>query len=284
MAELFQIHPADSRITRITDAAGTHMYLVRGDREAALLDTGVGYGRLDEVVRSLTDLPVKTFITHGHVDHAMGAGAFADAWISPLDRALYLEHSDADVRLGYLRGNAGSSGMSARDIAPELLQPVKPFEEFHPLLPGDRFDLGGVTVEILEGRGHTPGCVTMLLPELRTLLMGDACNPFTFLFDETCSTVEEYREMLLRLRPQVEGRFDRVLLCHGPGGEGTVRMIDNVIAVCDDILAGNVDDAPFTGFHGEPVCIAKAMDERTFTRVDGGEGNVVYNPARIREG
>ena len=124
--------------------------------------------------------------------------------------------------------------------------------------------------------------MTALIPELRTLLLGDACNPFTYLFDPSCSTVTEYREMLLRLRAAVAGRYDRVLLCHGPGGEGDPGLIDSVIAVCGDILRGETDDQPFRGFHGEAVCIAKAMDFTTFTRVDGGSGNIVYDPARVR--
>ena len=59
-------------------------------------------------------------------------------------------------------------------------------------------------------------------------------------------------------------------------------MIGRVIAVCDDILAGNVDNMPFRGFNGEPVVIAKAMNFERFCRADGGEGNIVYTPDRIR--
>lgn len=284
MTNCFQIHPINARIDRITDIAGTHFYLVKGDREAALLDTGVGCGPLDECVRSLTDLPVKVLITHGHVDHAMGAKAFEDVWLSPLDREVYAEHSQTVFRLNYIRGSAMSGGMpDCADIAADSLEAPRAFEVFRPLSPGDSFDLGGISIEVLEGAGHTPGCVTFLIPELRTLLLGDACNPFTYLFDTTCSTVADYREMLLRLKTSVDGRFEHVLLCHGPDGRGTTDLIENVIAVCDDILRGDVDNMPFRGFHGEPVFIAKAMDFTTFSRVDGRSGNIVYNPARIRE-
>ena len=283
MSKMFQIHPISDRIIRITDIAGTHFYLVKGDREAVLLDTGVGYGHLDECVRSLTELPVKVIITHGHVDHAMGAGAFPDVWLSPLDKEIYEEHSMTDTRLGYIRSSVQTGGsQEAASITADMLEPTKPFDEIHPLRPGDIFHLGGISIEILEGAGHTPGCVTVLIPELRTLLLGDACNPFTFLFDTTCSTVADYREMLLRLQVSASGGYDHVLLCHGPDRQGTVDLISNVVQVCDDILCGNVDNQPFRGFHGEPVLIAKAMDSTTFSRVDGGMGNIVYNPDKIR--
>ena len=86
--------------------------------------------------------------------------------------------------------------------------------------------------------------------------------------------------MLLTLQAETAGKYDRCLFSHGMG-EGTVDMIANVIAVCDDILAGKVDNMPFRGFNGEPAFIAKAMDFARFCRADGGEGNVVYNPEKI---
>lgn len=283
MTELFQVHSVNDRIDRITDIAGTHLYLVKGDCATALLDTGVGCGHLDECIRSLTKLPVKVFITHGHMDHALGAGAFEEVWLSPLDKEIYEEHSATEFRLKYIHNSVISGGTpEAADVTEDMLEAPKPFDQFHPLQPGDTFDLGGISLEILEGAGHTPRCVTVLIPELRTLLLGDACNPFTFLFDTTCSTVADYREMLLRLKTSVEGKYDCALLCHGQDGQGTLDLIDSVISVCDDILRGETDDMPFQGFHGEPVCIAKAMNFSTFSRMDGGSGNIVYNPAKIR--
>ena len=288
MKDMFRVEEIEERLVRITDVTDTHFYLVRGEQAAALLDTGVGCGDLKALVGTLTDRPVIVLLTHGHVDHAMGAGQFSTVYLSPLDRELYAEHCDPDIRLRFIRGslNGGPENPETAFVTTDMLQPPKPFSSFLPLAPGDGFDLGGVTVKVLEGRGHTPGCVTILLPEMRMLLTGDACNPFTFLFDDSCSTVAEYREMLLRLKKTTDGTYDRVLLNHGPGGEAQPSLIDAVIEVCGDILAGNTDDLPFAGFHGEPVCIAKAMTmdaaSGTFCRADGREGNVVYNPARIR--
>lgn len=281
---MFQVQKIDQHLFQFTDIAGTYSFLIIGDRKAALLDTGVGCGSLLEQIRCLTDLPVEVFITHGHVDHAMGAGEFQDVWMSPLDEAIYREHSGTDIRLDYIESCAWT-GEKPKATEKDL-KPVKPFEQFHPLSPGDTFDLGGVTLEIHEGAGHTPGCITILIPELRTLLLGDACNEFTFLFDESCSTVSEYREMLLRLDRVTRGRYDRVLVCHGPSCLAPVELLNSVIAVCDDVLYGNADavpiQIPIKGLRSTLTVIAKAMDAATFTRVDGGIGNVVYNPDRIR--
>lgn len=279
----YQVEPLLPGLTRIWDVAHTAIYLVEGADKAVLIDTGVGVGDLKAVVESLTTKPVTVLITHGHVDHAMGAAEFDDVRISPLDAELYAGHSQLAVRKGYVSGAAmqGADPATIAAVTDENYLPVREFASFAPLAPGDRFDLGGVTVEVLEGKGHTPGTVTMLIPEWRVLLLGDACNQFTFLFDRDCSTVAEYRDMLLGLKAKTDGRYDRVLVCHGMG-EGAVGLIDSVIAVCDDILAGRADNLPFRGFNGEPCFIAKAMDFSRFCRADGGEGNIVYNPERIR--
>ena len=281
---MFHITKLDPRLFQFTDIAGTHCFLIIGDEKAALLDTGAGYGSLREQVSRTTRLPVQVLITHGHVDHAMGPGEFQNVWMSPLDEAIYREHSRTEIRMDYIESCAWAG--EKPQVTEKELKPVKPFEQLHPLSSGDTFDLGGVTLEVHEGAGHTPGCVTILIPELRTLLLGDACNEFTYLFDENCSTVAEYRKMLLRLDRATHGRYDRVLVCHGPYCLAPAELLNSVIAVCDDILQGNADavpvQIPIKSIHSASTVIAKAMDTATFSRVDGGIGNVVYNPKRIR--
>ena len=55
-----------------------YMYLLSGNREAVLIDTGMGMIPLKEIAASLTDLPVKVLLTHGHIDHIGGTGAFGE--------------------------------------------------------------------------------------------------------------------------------------------------------------------------------------------------------------
>ena len=89
MMTLFRTAKVSDRITCITDVAGTHFFLVEGDRSAALIDTGSGCGDLGDLITSLTALPVKCILTHGHVDHAMGSGCFEQVWLHENDRELY---------------------------------------------------------------------------------------------------------------------------------------------------------------------------------------------------
>ena len=85
--------------------------------------------------------------------------------------------------------------------------------------------------------------------------------------------------MLVELKKETDGRYDRVLVSHGLG-EGPVDMIDDVISVCNEVLAGTADNLPFQSPFGNGL-IAKAMSFEEFGRADGGAGNIIYNPARI---
>lgn len=277
----YQVQPLFPGLTRIWDVAHTAMYLVEGTDKAILIDTGVGVGDLKSVVDGLTEKPVTVLLTHGHVDHAMGAKGFDDVRISPLDEGVYAEHCAFEGRKGYVMGSAmqgGDPALMASIADEDYLSPVE-FSRFAPLAPGDRFDLGGVSVEVYRGAGHTPGSLTMLIPEWRILLLGDACNQFTFLFDHWAAPLAQYREMLVNLKAETDGRYDRVILSHG-FGEGAANMLESVISVCDEIFAGTADNLPFQNPFGTGL-IAKAMDFQRFCRADGGEGNVIYDPNKL---
>ena len=65
------------------------MYLVEGRDQAALIDTGSGLGFLKAYVEKLTDKPILVLLTHGHVDHAMGAGEFETVYMNRADDYIY---------------------------------------------------------------------------------------------------------------------------------------------------------------------------------------------------
>jgi hydroxyacylglutathione hydrolase len=268
----FQSEKITPRLTRIRGLAGELMYLVDAADDAILIDTGCGVGSLHGFIRELTRKPVTVFLTHGHVDHAMGAPEFSRVYMNPTDDQLCDQHSSFDVRADFLCQAAGIQVVDRNAFIPARS------ESYRAIQPGDSFDFDDVTLQICEGAGHTPGSVTVLIVEEQVLILGDACCKFTFLFDALSSGLKNYREMLIRLDQQTKGKYNRVLLSHGDGN-ATIAIIPSVISLCDDVLNGHSDEIPFL-FMGQPALIAKAID-RNFERIDGGEGNIVYAQSKL---
>ena len=264
----FKTEKLSPRVTRIFAFNTELMYLVEGDKSAALLDTGSGFGSLRACVEALTDKPVVVLLTHGHTDHGLGAAEFDEVYMNPLDEAVYAKHSAMPFR-----ARSGAMWPGFAELRDDQIIPPMPFADMRPLHAGDVFDLGGVTVECFACPGHTPGSLVFLLPEERMLLLGDACNDRTFLFDEFASSVPDYRAALMALDAQTAGHYDRVLLSHGDG-EGVSDMLRRVIEVCDDVLEGRSDAQPFV-FTGDRGLLAKACSPEG-ARLDGGRGNLVY--------
>lgn len=263
------------RMHRIVDPLGVAMYLICGSRRAALLDTGCGVPGLADVVRQITNLPVTVLLSHGHVDHAMGAGAFGAAFMNPLDLPVYRAHAAISYRQRFVAG----CGLSDIELEPHLEE-----QSLMPLHGGDVFDLGGVTVEAYAVPGHTHGSMVFLVPEERVVMFGDACGPGTILLEDWSADVKTYRSALEGMRV-LDGRYDRIVRNHGTY-ESPVSLLETVIEVCDAILSGHDDCVPLPPSYMDllprPADLPAYRAMRTMVtrqgevRMDGREGNVSY--------
>lgn len=271
--ELFRHERVNEHITRIFDISKTIIYLVEGKEKALVIDTGSGIGDLKAYVETLTTLPLTVCLTHGHVDHASGAGWFDEVYLNEKDWALAKEHAVNEIKKGY---TASVIGDKVNEIGLEHYSPD--CKKFLPMEDGHIFDLGGVTVEMLDARGHTQGMMCPLIREDRIIVFGDACNTATFMFDNSSSTILEYTKTLDYLKSK-EPLWDRVLLSHGPGDIPTGVLDDN-IELCQIILDGKADNAPFN-FRGTTQLLAKRIGKH-FMREDGKFGNIIYNPDKVR--
>lgn len=269
--DFFHTETLTPHITRISGILSEYMYLVKGSERALLIDTGCGAGDLGALIRSLTDLPLTVVLTHGHYDHAGGAGWFEDLWIDPVELTPTAIHYDR--RATYEKLHANCPQLKPEDMA---LQPEDASVRFHPLTPGQRFSLGGITVEAIPCPGHTPGTYCMLIEEERLLLTGDACHSITYLFFDNALSMEEYRENLSELKKQ-ETRWDSLLLSH-PIGAAPKSMLDEVLRLCGQILSGATDEIPFAC--GAPAFIAKETNEKML-RKDGVYGNIIFRKDRL---
>jgi glyoxylase-like metal-dependent hydrolase (beta-lactamase superfamily II) len=272
----FKSEKISESVTRIFGPTGELMYLVEGTEKAALIDTGTGVGNLSEYVKELTDKKITVILTHGHVDHASGAPNFEEVYMNHADDEVYKEHISFEVRKGYVQAQYRDfDKIVESDYVPQKSSLV-----YKELKEGDIFDLGGITLEIYNAAGHTPGQMSVLLKEERMLITGDAANQATFLFDQFSFGVTSYEKSMKDLLSKTNGKFDKILLSHGTG-DAPKELLENIIQLCEDIKAGNADDVPFD-FMGQRAYVAKKANEQ-FERIDGGVGNIIYSKEKIHE-
>lgn len=148
-------------------------YLLCGEKKAILIDTGVGYSDLPEIIRQLTDLPVEVVNTHGHVDHIGGNHFFGLIWLHERDQEIFKKHTDASYTLNLLtEGKPDHMKPMLKEVMKDILH-VDPSGTYHYFGDGTVFHLGGRDVEVIPTPGHTPGSVCLLDRENRLLFSGD---------------------------------------------------------------------------------------------------------------
>lgn len=188
----------------VTKAADDHyriaegnvfMELLIGEEKAMLIDTGYGCGDLFKIVRKITDLPLIIVNTHAHPDHSCGNWQFSESvWMSEKDapgaylyntpearkNAVPVEKPDDFREAEYLKGGAGALAFTHE---------------------GQCFDLGGITVTVVDLPGHTAGSIGVLDGKNRRLFVGDAMNRAMFLFQQGVSArLPEYIKTLKKVQ------------------------------------------------------------------------------------
>lgn len=268
--EMFTHKEITSHIIRIQDKIGVYMYLVIGDEKACLLDTGYGYGNIKEYVEKLTDKPLFVIVTHGHIDHAGGAGLFDEVYINSKEKPIFQLHMDQLFRKQFFQS-------VQMDINVDEFMVVKDVESFLSMHDEQEWDIGGITLQAIEVPGHTPGMTMVLIKEERMILFGDGCGVSVLLFDEYSTSVQTYYESLQRLKTW-ETSYDYIIRNHGTG-ESEKDLLDEVLSCCKDILQKKDAHIPMT-IMGEQLFLAREVDEQN-NRIDGKFGNIAYRMDKI---
>lgn len=135
-------------------------HLIVGERQAILIDTGMGIANIRALVETLTDKPVTVVNSHAHWDHVGGNHLFDEIWIHPAE-AHELPNGYPNARMRAWFQPTSLTGPLPGDVDLDTLD-IKPSQATGMLHEGQVFDLGDRTLEVLHCPGHSPGGVVLL--------------------------------------------------------------------------------------------------------------------------
>jgi len=175
-----------------------YCYLAIGDERALLFDTGHGIGDLRGEIAKITDKPVTVVLGHGHSDHVNGAFQFGEAWLHEADFDLYARHASKKSRLRTLEG-AEADGVALPEGFDRDAYVNAGDVSLKKLAPGQVFDLGGLSMEVVGMEGHTAGSIGLLARERCMLFDSDSASAHVWLFLRESLPVSRYVAMLERV-------------------------------------------------------------------------------------
>ena len=156
-----------------------HSYLLIGDEQAALIDTGLGIDNIKRVTDQLTDLPIIVLTTHVHWDHIGSHGEFERIYVHKEEED-WLINGIKKLSIEQIRKDVN------RDITvptPATFNPAtyKPYQGIPTglLIDGDEINIGNRRLIIYHTPGHSPGHVAIFDHNNGYLFTGD------LLYDET---------------------------------------------------------------------------------------------------
>jgi len=179
------------RINNLDNIAeiNTDAYLVKGSKNAALIDTCFSPGLYD-FVRELTSLPIIVLITHGHYDHV------GQSCIEFINNNIPLYMSNKDNSIPQEEFGISHRGLSFININDKMIS-----------------DLGGRSIEAFCLPGHTPGSVMFFDKENKILFSGDAIGSGPFWMQLPHSlTLSELLKGLNHLEEMVKNYYDIIVL------------------------------------------------------------------------
>lgn len=286
------------------------IFLLVGTEKAMVIDLGMGIGDLRGAVEMITDKPIIAVISHGHVDHTAHAREFDEVWINPKDAAAPMPQSlarryyDTEHIAQRQKGCIGAPynmfRLYAYDINKDLREPG-PDDKMpivHDLYDGQQFDLGGGRiVTAYECPGHSLGEMVFLDEQSRTLFAGDALNYNLGIGTVPVETTLRYLKRIQAMSDKYDGIWNGHHDFRPMGMPLEEDCLPNVIALCEEIVAGHYSPIQVPSFWGQalplsatpkpndapPMVDGKPTPPRKRVTVQKGRNFLGFNPDLIHE-
>lgn len=231
-------------------AEETISYLIVGEKQALLFDTGMGISDIRKAASGLTPLPIIVLNSHTHNDHVGGNWQFETVYGMDTD---------------FTRANAkGSRPDAQEELGPGMIcgdlpkgfdskaYATRPWKISRFLHDHDTIDLGGRTLEVLSTPGHTPDAISLLDRAHGLLFTGDTYYPAPIWLYRPETNLDDYVASVKRLAtlvPQVK----LVLGAHNiPFAHPSV--LPRLVVAIETVRAGKVVAEP-----EEPQYLGKAI-------------------------
>jgi glyoxylase-like metal-dependent hydrolase (beta-lactamase superfamily II) len=239
----FEIYKIDTGVYAIYEphqAEEVISYLIVGNKQAVLFDTGMGIGDIHSLVSRLTSRPIVVVNSHTHNDHVGGNWQFN--FVYGMDTA-------------FTRANAKGSREDAQsELGPDMIcgelprsfnaaaYATKPWHISLAVHDGFKINLGGRTLEIIATPGHTPDAICLFDRTNGLLFTGDTFYPAPIWLYRPETDLDAYVASVKRiaaLEPQVK----LVLGAHNiPVAEPSV--LPKLVAAIEAVRAGKGDVKP----------------------------------------
>lgn len=128
-------------------------------KRGSIIDPGGDVPRILEALKEMDVTLDQIVLTHGHIDHAGGAAELAET----LGLEIIGPHPDDTFLLEGIAAQGRMYGVTGvRDCAPDRF-----------LREGESIDMAGLTFEVLECPGHTPGHIVFINRDIKLAIVGD---------------------------------------------------------------------------------------------------------------
>jgi glyoxylase-like metal-dependent hydrolase (beta-lactamase superfamily II) len=215
-------------------------YLIVGEKRALLFDTGMGISNIHKVTGELTTLPIIVLNSHTHDDHVGSNWQFKTIYGIDTDFTRNnargsREDAQAEITPDQICG-ALPQGFNAKAYA------TRPWKITAYTHSGDRFDLGGRTLEVIATPGHTPDAISLIDRSNGLLFTGDTYYPAPIWLFRPETDLVAYAASIRRLAA-LEPQIKLVLGAHNiPVASPSV--LSRLVAAFDEVRAGKVRPVP----------------------------------------
>lgn len=187
----------------------TNCYLLADpeSKQAVVIDPGGDAKRLAGRLNDM-DLSLAAILnTHGHFDHVLDAWKLKDL----VGGEIYLHREDKFLLTNKKVGIAAVFAPMMKDIRSEVDQWYQ---------EGDHLEFGGLKMEVIETPGHTPGHISLYLPDLNIVFVGDTL--FAGSIGRTDFPGGSYDRLIRSVREKIFPLDDGITVYPGHGPETTV--------------------------------------------------------------